>query len=237
MASCNSNKAPPLLSSCKAYDDWCKLVRVWTKFTNLPPEKQGAAMFLSLNGEALDPAFELKEEVINGKDGVKSIMPCLDKLYKKDDTLVKFLAMESFETYKRPSTLSIPEYINEFNKCLHKVKNYGAGMLDDILSYHLLKNANLKQIKEQLITATISDLCYNLMKKQLKKIFSDLSSSGTNMIPLPGEIIVKTEETNQIECDSDSDTEDLLYTKSHNYKDHRFTKSPHYAKKTPTNFN
>ena len=69
------------------------------------------------------------------------------------------------------------------------------------------------------------------MKEQLKKIFSDLSSSSTNMLPLPGEITAETEETNQIECDSDSDTEDLLYTKSRNYKDHRFTKSLHYAKK------
>ena len=55
-------------------------------------------MFLLLNRGALDLAFELKEEVINGNDGGKSIMLCLDKLYKKDDTLVKFLAMESFET-------------------------------------------------------------------------------------------------------------------------------------------
>ena len=42
----------------------------------------------------------LHYEVINGKDGVKSIMACLDKLYKKDDTLSKFHALESFETYK-----------------------------------------------------------------------------------------------------------------------------------------
>ena len=42
---------------------------------------------------------------------------------------------------------------------------------------------------------------------------------------------MKTEETNQLESDSDSDTEDLLYTNSRNYKDHCFTKSTHYAKK------
>ena len=83
----------------------------------------------------------------------------------------------------------------------------------------------------QLIRATISDLHYNLMKEQLKKIFSDLSTSSTNMLPLPGEVTVKTGETNQLKCDSDSDTEDLLYTNSRNYKDHCFTKSTHYAKK------
>ena len=42
---------------------------------------------------------------------------------------------------------------------------------------------------------------------------------------------MKTEETNQLECDPDSDAADLLYTQSCNYKDYCFTKSPHYAKK------
>ena len=105
----------------------------------------------------------------------------------------------------RPNTLFIPEYINEFEKCLNKIKNYGTEMLDNILAYCLLKNANLKQSKEQPIKAIISDLRYNLMKEQLKKIFGDLSSSITNMLPLPGMITVKTAETNQLECDSDSD--------------------------------
>ena len=42
---------------------------------------------------------------------------------------------------------------------------------------------------------------------------------------------MKTEETNQLECDLDSDTEEILYTKSHNYKDRHFTEFPHCAKK------
>ena len=95
MASCNSNKVLPLLSSCKTYDDWCKMVRVWTKSTDLPPEKQGAEIIISLYGKALDAALELEEEVISSKDGVKSIMAHLDKIYKKD-TLSKFHASESF---------------------------------------------------------------------------------------------------------------------------------------------
>ena len=55
----------------------------------------------------------------------------------------------------------MPEYINEFEKRLHKVKNYGAEMSDDILAHRLLMNDNLKQSKDQLIKVTISDLCYN----------------------------------------------------------------------------
>ena len=79
-------------------------------------------------------------------------------------------------------------------------------MSDNILTYRLLENANLKQSKEQVIKATISNLRYNLTKEHLKKIFSNLSSSSTNTLPLPGEVTVKTGETDQLECDSDSDT-------------------------------
>ena len=68
MASHNSNKAPSLLSYCKTYVDWCKIVRVWTKLTDLPPGKQGAAIFLLLNEEALDTSLELEEEAISGKE-------------------------------------------------------------------------------------------------------------------------------------------------------------------------
>ena len=62
----------------------------WLEFrqrTDLPPEKQGAAMFLWLNGEALGASLELEEEVISGKNRVKSKMALLDKLYKNNDTL------------------------------------------------------------------------------------------------------------------------------------------------------
>ena len=45
---------------------------------------------------------------------------------------------------------------------------------------------------------------------------------------------MKTEETNQLECDSDSDTKEFLKTKSCNYKDLRFTKYSHYTKKKIT---
>ena len=67
-----------------------------------------------------------------------------------------------------------------------------------------------------------------------KIVFSGLSSSSTNTLPLPWEVTVKTEETNEPECDSDSDTEELLNTKSLNYKDLTFTKFSHYARKKTT---
>ena len=108
MTSCNSNKAPSLLSSCKTYDDWCKTVRVWTKFTDLPPEKQGVALFLLLNGEASDAALDLEEEVISGKEEVKSIMACLIKFRKRVTLYLSFMPW------------NLLKHINDLILCLYQ---------------------------------------------------------------------------------------------------------------------
>ena len=49
-------------------------------------------------------------------------MAKLDKLYKKNDAICKFQALETFETYKRSSKLSVLEYINEFENRFNKAK-------------------------------------------------------------------------------------------------------------------
>ena len=59
-------------------------------------------------------------------------------------------------------------------------------MSSAILSYRLLKSANLEDNQEQLIRATIKDLTYDAMQLQLKKIFSNKDSelakvSGVNV--------------------------------------------------------
>ena len=49
------------------------------------------------------------------------------------------------------------------------------------------------------------------MKKQLKKIFSDLPSPSCNMMSLPGQSVIKTEEIYQIDCESsETENEDVL---------------------------
>ena len=46
------------------------MIRVLTKFTDLAPERQGAIMFLSLEGGELDVALELHEAELSSRDGV-----------------------------------------------------------------------------------------------------------------------------------------------------------------------
>ena len=105
--SSNRSKNPPALSQCKTYDDWLKLVRVWRMFTDLDTERQGPALVLSLEGEAQDAVLELNEGDYVKDNGVDLILARLDKLYKKDSTITKFQALESFQTFRRSSGMSI----------------------------------------------------------------------------------------------------------------------------------
>ena len=45
------------------------------------------------------------------------------------------------------------------------------GLPDGVLAYRLLKSTNLTVEKQQLARATLSELTYDNMKKQLKAIF------------------------------------------------------------------
>ena len=77
----NTNKSPPLLSKSKSYDDWLKLIKIWQQFTTLELEKQGPAIDLSLEGEARDAVLELESNQITDRNGLKTIIDRLNKIY------------------------------------------------------------------------------------------------------------------------------------------------------------
>ena len=56
---------------------------------------------------------------------------------KKDFTIIKYQALEKFETCRRLSDMTILTFLNEFDK--HLSKFYGTIQSGDILAYKLLK--------------------------------------------------------------------------------------------------
>ena len=145
---------------------------------------------LSLEVEALDAVLEIDESDISKENGVDFIIERLNRLFKKDSTVIKYQTFKAFMTFKRPSNMSIQPYLNEFDKRLFKTESYGTVISDDILAYRLLKSANLSSYHEELVKATIPDFQYDIMKDQLKKTFSDASKQ----IPTKSDEIIKMEE-------------------------------------------
>ena len=196
----NFNKCPPLLSKSKSYKDWLKLIEIWRTFSTLEPEKQGPAIVLSLEGEAQEAILELDTATLVKKDGVDKIIARLNKIYKKDELCEKYNALESFETYKRPSNTSIRDFLTEFEKRYNKTKSYGTIMSDDLLAYRLIKSANLPSSQEQLIRATVTDLKFDQVRSKITKIFSDQSevpSSDMENLNIKSEPIYYSQEEQQ----------------------------------------
>ena len=214
MASNTNFKAPPSLSKCSSYEMWLKEIKIWQKFTDLKPSKQGPAIFLTLENRAREAVLELDVDVISSDGGVDDIVKKLDTLFLKDQSQLAYDAYDNFEKFKRPSSMSITEYINEFERLKSKTKNYGTEMSSDILAYRLLKSANISEQHEQLARATISELKYEGMKTQLKKIFGDSSKGFSSDNDLCN---VKVESTYEA-----TDEQDTYYQSSRNYRGSRF---------------
>ena len=58
------------------------------------------------------------------------------------------MALENFETFKRPENMKRTDYLNKFEQLYNKTKSYGTQMLENILAYQLLKSANLPELHE-----------------------------------------------------------------------------------------
>ena len=183
-----SNKTPPLLSKSKNYQDYIKKINIWSKITSIAKKDQGGAILLTLENEAEDKVLELDENDIICENGVDNIIKQLDKIYKNNETLEKFEALDNFETYRRSPEESINGFIIEFDKRLNRTKKLGTTMSDDILAYRMIKSANLSDQDERVVKATCK-LDYVEVKDKLKSIYGDAGSSKSDF-----QCNIKTEE-------------------------------------------
>ena len=184
---------PPVLTNCKSYDDWVKLVGLWKEYTSLEKSKQALAIVLSLEDKAQEAALEISRDDLKKDDGVDLVIKRLDKIFKKDELSQKFSFLESFESYRRPESTSIRDFVSEFEKKHFKIKSYNIEISDDLLGFRLLKAANLSTRDEQLVKATITDIKYEEVKGKLTKIFSERSTPDSNIEikPEPSFILTK----------------------------------------------
>ena len=140
-----SIRNPPKLSECKSYENYIKLINIWQIATDLATEKQGAALLLSLEGEAQSAALRVPEEDLKSSTGIKKVLEELDKLYLKDKTTQNLMALEDLENFKKSKNMSMAQYILQFETKLDKSKQLGITWPDDIIAFRLLKNANLSE--------------------------------------------------------------------------------------------
>ena len=85
---------------------------------------------------------------LSDDNGVKKLTDKLEALYKADETEIAFRRYEQFETFFRPETMNVVDYINEFERLYNRIEEEQFKLPDGVLAYRLLKSANMSVEKQ-----------------------------------------------------------------------------------------
>ena len=166
----------PPFSEDGDFEHWLHEIEMWQLVTDLAKEKQGPVLYLSLSPKVRQACATLTKEELNVNDGLNRLITKLRELYAVSKDQAMFTAYEQFETFQRDPSMNITEYINQFEQLNHKLKTYKIELPSPVLAYQLLKNANLPKSKRDLARATIAELKYDDMKRQIKAIYDSCTT-------------------------------------------------------------
>ena len=202
---------PPKLKDGDDYDEWAREIEIWQMVTEIPKEKQGAMIYLSLEGQARQCCKSVPTDKLQGENGVKELMLKLKTLFAKDSEQAAFKAYEQFETYMRPEEMEMIEFINEWERRYAKIAEKNMTLPDGVLGYRLLKSANISDICQTMVRTSITKLCLEDVKKQLKAVHDKTivgdSRSATAIKVEPSML-----------CEEEEEFSDVYYTNNRGYR-------------------
>ena len=166
----------PPFSEDGDFEHWLHEIEMWQLVTDLAKAKQGPVLYLSLPPKVRQTCATLTKEELNVDEGMDNLISKLRELYAVSKDQAMFTPYEQFETYQRDPNMNITEYINQFEQLNHKLKSYKIDLPSPVLAYQLLKNANLPKSKRDLARATITELKYEDMKRQIKAIYDSCTT-------------------------------------------------------------
>ena len=170
---CFSEDTPPSFNrSCDEYQKWKRKFAVWRTVTERPVSKQGGLLILSLDDVTQSEVLDLIDiSEIKKKKGVHKILNVLDDKFQKEASITAYEAYQQFESCTRSAEVSILNHCDDFNRKYLKVKNGGNHLTENVLALKLLQSANLSDYEVTLIKATVPELSYDEVLKQLKKTY------------------------------------------------------------------
>ena len=187
----SSYKNPPKLNEDMQYEAWVKEVNLWSLCCKLDKGEQGPALALSLSGHARQAAMEIDTGMMQSQNGLQAVINKLDGLYLKDVNQRIYVALKSFEHFKRTDETSMDDYLNQFDLRYNRLKAHGIILPDVVLGYRMIESANLTQSRSEIVRISAGSMSYDEIKKQLRKLEDIAASSNNNY----DEMVIKTEES------------------------------------------
>ena len=167
----------PIYNPDRSYEVYRSELELWESLSDLPDEKKGAAVALtlpdtdkcSLRSTVLE---KLGHSELIKSTGLKSLKDLLDELLGKDDLEECLSRYEDFEDYSR-TTESIDEYIRVFDTKYIRIKNKGITLPAPVLAFKLLRNASITPDDRKLVLTGLNyaqkEQLFEQAKQSLKK--------------------------------------------------------------------
>ena len=145
-------RPPSLAESGDGYEEWKKLVKMWSKFTTFAKNKQASVIAVkALKGEAQSVALAMEDSELEDDEGVKKLLEELDKLYMKDKDMLGYESWKKISKYKRPANSTILSYCAEYRRIRSEAKKYDIEVSDTTFSFMLLDNSGFSEEQKMLI--------------------------------------------------------------------------------------
>ena len=179
-------KAPPQFNpEVEDYERWKNDLEIWETFTDLSKSKQGPAVYLSLTGKAREAVRDIKAAQLNIEDGLQVIIQKLDAVFLKDSASRSFLTFQNFYQYRRGSGDDFETFIVKFEQLYHQVTEFKMVLPEGVQAFFLLVASNLSSEMEKLVRVTVTELTYENMRGQIKKIFGSNCGGDDSTLSLP----------------------------------------------------
>ena len=172
------------LPMSEPYADWKNEILIWSDYIQdkTPLEKQGLALFLSLNGDARKAAAKVKLEDMKKNDGLQTVLKELDKFFLKDADREAFLAYDRFHSFVRPTGMSIKDFLIKFELMRNTCITHDIEIADKIVAHHMLRTVNIPVRKQELVKTTLTTFSADNMRSQILKFFSEDTVPETSTV-------------------------------------------------------
>lgn len=89
-------KQPSIFQSENLYIEWEQNVQIWSMFTDLPKEKQGPEIFLTLSTNICECFQHIVVTDIGREDSLQIITDKLDEIYLEDENTGAYMSFKEF---------------------------------------------------------------------------------------------------------------------------------------------
>ena len=177
-------KIPPKFDEARSYESWKNEVNIWKRVTELAKKKQALAVALGLEGRAREIAMEIPADDLDKDNGMDTLLAKLDGVFQLEEKDRAYEAYSQFDRMKKDDSVSMADYIIDFEQRYNRIKKYDMTLPDAVLAFKLLDTACLDEKNRQLALTACPDLKFSSMKAALKRIFGGTTQGSSSGIQL-----------------------------------------------------